>query len=396
MLLNCEKSPTEVIVEIPSPTAVESSEPNLHKAKDGTIYLSWIEPSSDGTSALKFSTLTETGTWSDSKMIVQGTDWFVNWADFPSMTAFGEHNLASHYLDKSADSTYAYDVKLMFSNDDGNQWKKPITPHTDNTKSEHGFVSKLALNDGSLMAVWLDGRNYAYAEQNDSIAKEMTLRGAVFNSEGAMLKEFLIDDRVCDCCQTDLTMTENGPLVIYRDRSDLEVRDIYYSRFIEEEWTNPKPIYDDQWTIAGCPVNGAAIAALNNKIVVVWYTMEHEVPIVKLAFSNNNGETFENPMVLSRGATIGRVDVELLDDQTALAVWMDTVEGETVIQMQRYDEHGALTKPLVLAKTSEDRSSGFPRMVVRDDIAYLTYTLIGKQLSIKTLAIYIKAMESID
>lgn len=396
LLFNCSTKNVEVIVEIPSPTSVMSSEPNLHKAKDGTIYLSWIEPSTDGTSALKFSTLTEEGIWSDPKPIAQGSDWFVNWADFPSMTAFGEQNLAAHYLEKSATGTYTYDVKMIFSHDQGNHWNQPITPHTDNTNSEHGFVSKLELNGGTLLAVWLDGRKYAYAEENDSISKEMTLRGAVFNSEGQMLKEYLIDDRVCDCCQTDLAMTKKGPIVIYRNRSETEVRDIYYSHLIDEVWTEPKPIYDDQWTIAACPVNGAAIDVLGNKIVVLWYSMEENTPMVKLTFSNDHGVNFESPIVLSRGKTIGRVDVAFLEDGTALAVWVDTVEVETVIQMQRFDVNGPLSKPLVLAKTSEDRSSGFPRMVVKDDIAYLTYTLSGKELSIKTLAINIKELESIE
>ena len=250
LLLNCVKTPIETIVEIPAPTLSESSEPNLHKSKDGTIYLSWIELEGEGKSALKFSTLTKEMTWTEPKLIAKGSDWFVNWADFPAMTSFGKDNLASHYLEKSASGTYTYDVKLTLSNDNGYTWKQPFIPHTDGTNSEHGFVSKLAMDDDTLLAIWLDGRQYAYAEENDSIAKEMTLRSATFDANGDMIKEYLIDERVCDCCQTDAIMTEKGPLVVYRNRSDDEIRDIYYSRLIDNKWVEPKPVYKDNWKIA--------------------------------------------------------------------------------------------------------------------------------------------------
>lgn len=396
LFLNCETNPIEVIKEIPSPASAKSSEPNLHLANDGTIYLSWIDTSEDKKSSLKFSTLTENQVWSESKTIAKGENWFVNWADFPSLTSFGEHDLASHYLQKSANGTYTYDVKLTFSNDAGSSWKQPITPHTDNTNSEHGFVSKLDLNNNSLLAVWLDGRQYAYSEEHDSITKEMTLRGAIFNVNGKMLNEYLIDERVCDCCQTDAAMTANGPIVVYRNRTENEVRDIYYSRLIENEWTEPKPVFNDQWIIAGCPVNGPSIDSNENMVAVSWYTMSDNVPKVKLAFSSNNGETFNTPIILSSDNTIGRVDLELLEDNSAIALWVDTIEEQAVIQIQRINETGEKSEVMSLAKTSNDRSSGFPRMVIKDNIAYLTYTMSGKDLSIKTLAVNINTLELLE
>ena len=35
-----------------------------------------------------------------------------------------------------------------------------------------------------------------------------------------------LDDRVCECCSTSAAMTANGPVIVYRDRSADEVRDI--------------------------------------------------------------------------------------------------------------------------------------------------------------------------
>lgn len=385
---SCKSKPVETITFITAPTEANSSEPNLHKANDGTIYLSWIKTNADKSSTLLFSTLNDDNSWSAPKTIANGTDWFVNWADFPSISSFGKSGLAAHYLDKSADDTYAYDVKLTLSNDNGNTWNTPFVPHNDNTKTEHGFVSKVAINDDSFLAVWLDGRQMAYAEKDSTILKEMTLRSAIINNKGEILNEYLMDTRVCECCQTDSAMTNNGPIVVYRDRSEKEVRDIYYVRQINNKWTEPKPIFNDNWEIYGCPVNGAAISTKDDTVAVVWFTMAHNTPKVKVAFSKDNGETFDMPINIGDVDPMGRVDIEVLEDGSALVSWVDIVEDNTVIMLQKVDSGGTVSKLITLTETSESRSSGFPRMVIKNDMAYLTWTNAGKEnKNIKTAVI---------
>ena len=385
ILSSCKSESSESISFIAVPTEANSSEPNLHKSKDGTIYLSWIETNTDKSSSLLFSTLVDDNSWSAPKTIFNGTGWFVNWADFPSISSFGINSLAAHYLDKSAAGTYAYNVKLTLSNDNGNTWNTPFIPHTDNTNSEHGFVSKVAMNDGNFLAVWLDGRQMAYAEKNSTITKEMTLRSAIINEEGKLLNEYLLDNRVCDCCQTDAAMTNDGPIVVYRDRSEDEIRDIYYMRQVNNEWTEPKPIFKDNWLINGCPVNGAAISTKENNVAVVWFTIANNLPKIKVVFSHNNGSTFDAPISIGGKDPLGRVDIELLNGNSALVSWMDVIEGKTIIQLQKVFSNGMLSEVVTITESSESRSSGFPRMVVKDNQAYLTWTNVGKEkLSIKT------------
>ena len=385
LLISCKSEPVETITFITAPTEAMSSEPNLHKADDGTIYLSWIKTNEDKGSTLSFSTLLQNNSWSEPKTIANGTGWFVNWADFPSITSFGKSGLVAHYLDKSTEDTYAYNVKLILSNDSGNTWDSPFIPHTDNTNTEHGFVSKVATKDDNFLTVWLDGRQMAYAEKDSTITKEMTLRSAIINKEGTLINEYLLDSRVCDCCQTDTAMTNDGAIVVYRDRSDEEIRDIYYVRQINNEWTEPRPVFNDNWNIAGCPVNGAAISAKENTAAVVWFTMANNLPKVKVAFSKDNGETFSEPVHIGDIDPMGRVDIELLEDNSALVSWMDIVEDNTVIQLQKVDSDGTLSELITLTESSKSRSSGFPRMVVKDDMAYLTWTNVGEEnLNIKT------------
>lgn len=384
-LYSCNTKPLEKVTYFTPPTGLNSSESSLSKTDNGEIYLSWIKTETNNPSRLMLSKLNEDNTWSEAITIATGNNWFINWADFPSVASFG-NNLVAHYLEKSASDTYAYDVKLTISKDGNSNWKEAFSPHTDGTNTEHGFVSKIAMNNDSFLAVWLDGRQMAYAEKDSTIAKQMTLRGAIIDSEGNFKNEYLLDNRVCDCCQTDAAMTEEGPIVIYRDRSSEEIRDIYYVRQINGNWTEPKAIYNDNWIIKGCPVNGPAIATQKNTVAVVWFTVADNIPSVKVVFSNNNGDTFNEPITIGDVVPLGRVDVELLEDNSALVSWMDTVEGKTKIQLQRVFKSGKLSSIVTLAESSESRSSGFPRMVVKDNLAYITWTKVNEEnkLSIET------------
>jgi hypothetical protein len=384
----CKTEPVETVNYLTVPTGLNSSEPSLHQTKDGTIYLSWIENIKDTISYLKFSEFNN-NEWSVPTTIAKGNDWFVNWADFPSITSFGNSNLAAHFLQKSADDTYAYDVKLIQSSDNGKTWSKSFKPHTDNTNTEHGFVSKIALDSNKYLSVWLDGRQMAYAETDSTVQKQMSLRAGVFNEFGETIKEFLLDNRVCDCCQTDTAMTNEGPIVVYRDRSDNEIRDIYYVKQVIGNWTDPKPIFNDNWKIEGCPVNGPTISSKENFVAVAWFTVADNLPKVKISFSNDNGNTFGKPFTVAQETTMGRLDVELLDDGSAILSSMNSQEGESEILLHHINENGTISKALKVSETASSRSSGFPRMAIKDDKVYLTWTSVGETLEVKMAEIHI-------
>ena len=161
-------------------------------------------------------------------------------------------------------------------------------------------------------AVWLDGRNTTTTKstsEHEQVA--MTLRTAIINLEGILTEESELDSRVCDCCQTSGAMTSAGPVFVYRDRTIDEYRDISIVRKVKGQWTSPKTIFNDQWKIAGCPVNGPRIAAYGNQVAVAWFSAPNDVPQVKITFSNDNGANFEAPITIDKRNPLGRVDVAL-------------------------------------------------------------------------------------
>ncbi len=126
--------------------------------RDGSsVVMSWLQPTSSGRYGLQFATWSD-GSWGDPRTVVEGAGWFVNWADFPSVVPLESHTWAAHWLEQRPGSVYSYDVRMAVSSDAGSNWSEPMSPHTDGTPTEHGFVSLFG-RDGAVEAVWLDGRH---------------------------------------------------------------------------------------------------------------------------------------------------------------------------------------------------------------------------------------------
>ena len=373
---------------------VRGGEPNLFCSPGGAVYLSWVEQLNDTTNALLFSTL-ENDEWSKPKTIATGSDWFVNWADFPVLVTYGEDeaSLAAHWLQMSASGTYDYDIKVSQSFDRGDTWTAPFTPHTDGIAAEHGFVSMLPLSSDKIFITWLDGRNTKQeskgAEHDGSSHRgAMTLRAAIFDKEAKLSHEVELDPRVCDCCQTTAALTTQGIVLAYRDRSEEEIRDIAILRQVEGEWTEPRIVFPDNWHMPGCPVNGPALAATNNNVALAWFTMADDTAKVKVALSSDGAEHFHKPICVDEGNPLGRVDVVSLEKGGALVSWLEDTEQGAAIKLVKVYANGSRSKSVTIAKSSKQRKSGFPRMVKVDKQILLAWTSIdGNITHVKTAII---------
>jgi len=368
-----------------SPADTASAEPYLFTDKNGLVYLSWIERKGKE-SFLKFSTLDDS-LWSAPIVIASGLNWFVNWADYPLLAADGNNNLMAHYLEKSGKGTYAYDVKFTNSADGGKSWSTPTILHDDGKQAEHGFVSMISAGENYFVS-WLDGRNAVMEESSghDSHGEEhagaMSIRAATINKQGNKTEEWELDNRVCDCCQTAAVWTTNGPVVFYRDRAENEIRDISVVRLLNGQWTSPKTIFADNWEIDGCPVNGPRAAAKGNNLAVTWFSSPGKNSKVNLVFSKNGGETFSAPIRIDDGDGIGRVDVEMPNENFAIVSWVE--KGQ--IRTRKVYTDGKLEPSVLIATSSEERSGGFPQMTLSENKLIFAWT-DDKEGVIKTASV---------
>ncbi|MBM3809283.1 MAG: exo-alpha-sialidase [Acidimicrobiia bacterium] len=377
---------------IASPAGPGSAQPQLTVSKRGVL-LSWIERSGD-LATLKFAERTATG-WSAPRTIASGRNWFVNWADVPSALRLPSGAIIAHWLQKSAASTYAYDVRLSYSTDDGTTWSPSFTPHHDGTPTEHGFASIFPQAEGFGL-IWLDGRNMKAEGHDGHGSGAMTVRYARFDPStgpGAgtafkQVEETEVDAKVCECCPTAAVATADGVIAAYRNRSDGEIRDNYVARLVNGKWSAPQPVFADNWTIAACPVNGPSLSANGNAVVMSWFTARNDQPNAFAAFSTDAGQTFSKPIRVDEAGTLGRVDIELLPDGSALAGWIeftplreDAVGGKpgsrAQFQVRRIERDGTRSAPVTVAGLAGSRSSGYPRIAIANGEAVFAWTESG-------------------
>jgi hypothetical protein len=358
-----------------TPAAPYTAQPQLSSSDRGII-LSWVER--DGERAtLRFSERTAAG-WSDATTVASGSDWFVNWADVPSVVRLANGALAAHWLQKSGGDTYAYDVRLSYSSDEGRTWAPPFTPHHDGTRTEHGFASLFELPGGGLGVAWLDGRATAGAAGHQThgaaAAGAMAVRFAAFDRSWKQVADISVDTRVCDCCPTAAAVSEEGPIVAYRNRTEDETRDIHVSRFVDGRWTASAPVHADGWQIAACPVNGPMLSARGRTAAVAWFTGKNEQGRAYVAFSSDAGRTFGAPVRLDDAGALGRVDVELLPDGSALASWIEFTDARAQFRVRRVHPDGRRTPSVTVAGLEGNRASGYPRLAVRGSEATFAWT----------------------
>jgi len=371
--------PEPVALETPAPAG--SSLPNVAAVGD-RIVMSWVEGADSG-HALRYAVRGPDG-WEDPVTVASGRDWFINWADFPSVVPLGDGRLAAHWLQRSGADRYAYDVMISQTSDGGATWSAPLRPHTDATATEHGFVS-LFPHEDALGAIWLDGRRYADTDAGPA-TEEMSLRFIALRDSSST--DAPIDERVCDCCQTDVARTSSGPLVVYRDRSADEVRDIYVSRYTAGAWTTPRPVHADNWQIDACPVNGPQADADRDDVVVAWFTAARDTARVLVSFSADAGDTFTAPVRVDDGNPLGRVDVLLIGERRALVVWLERVGDGAELRARVVNETLA-GESRTVGTTSDQRASGFPRMARRDSEVLLAWFEPGDTSRVRAATIHL-------
>ena len=360
-----------IIEEIPFLHENSNAQPSL-VYRNSSLSLSWVSLNEQKKASLNFSRFTD-GKWTKPQTIATGSDWFVNWADFPTHAINGNLILTSH-LKKSDSGTYNYDVVLSLQKLSGEKIKEDFILHSDGVKSEHGFVSIIPNDNHGFYVTWLDGRN-TVEKKLDGHHKPMTIRFAEITAGGGVINESELDSATCDCCQTSIAAHKNGPIVVYRDRDKKEVRDIYITRQINGAWEAPSPVHKDGWIINGCPVNGPKVAVNSNNLAVSWFTVSNENPIVNLSFSKSNGDSFGTPIKINDHDAIGRVDVAFLNEQEVIVSYMEGDDVGTYLRIKKVSINGKVSEPITISKIDGGRNTGVPQLEIFNSEIFIVWTV---------------------
>lgn len=365
-------TPLPSISRLDLPEPLRGAQPSVALEKGRGFIVTWQQ--SDGPrSSLHWMSLDFDGRPTSEGVISSGDGWFVNWADTPAMTVLDNGDWVAFWLERNdPHALEGYDIKVVRSEDRGRTWSKPVSPHRDRTKTQHGFVSLVADGDDRVVIAWLDGRRAeeplatrAQSNSHDHESAPMTLRAAVLDRANEIVDEALIDERTCSCCQTDLVRTPNETLIAYRDRSAGEIRDIAISRRRDHRWSEPELVHQDGWRIEGCPVNGPALAINGDRGLVFWPTLVGEAmtlryklfPATSAPVARSEMQTLMLPNTPS-----GRVDAAAWRNGFLLT-WVSRARERPSVDMAVIDARGSVTLAPALAEPAlRGRATGFPRI----------------------------------
>lgn len=359
--------------DISAPGAAGGGEPFLFAAKD-SLLLSWIEPSGPNGEAAVRLARHRAGRWSEARTIVKGRDLVVNPADFPSVVEDANGTLFAQWLQSKGGE--ASDIHIAISKNDGRTWSAPMLLNRDGKRSEHGFVTLAPLTNGGVAVAWLDGRNMVEGKEEG----DMSLRYATIDAGGVVRGETQLDSRTCECCATGMAIANGAPVVVYRDRSSDEVRDIASVRASGAKWSQPRIVHHDGWKIAGCPVNGPQVDARGDRVATAWFTAAGGKPHVYAAFSDDAGATFGEPIVVDDGNPIGRVDVVMLDRDRAVVTWLEHGAAGADVRARMVSRNRQVAASVKLGESPSPRSAGVPRAAIVGSDVYVAWTDVDRDL----------------
>jgi hypothetical protein len=378
-----------VVHEWPLPSSAGSAQPDLAATADGRLLLSWISSVEGRRNALQFVAMSEDGHWQSApRTIVVGDSLMANWANTPHIAQTADGALWVQFMQKMGEG-HAGNVALSRSVDGGFNWASPIAVNDDGVEAEHGFAALWPASRDTIGVAWLDGRDNVEGDMHhddgagmkhgghDMHAEGRTaLRAAVFDMNLQRSGEAVVDAKTCDCCQTAIAATDRGPLLVYRDRSDKEIRDIAAVRYDGKAWGKPVAVHADGWKMTGCPVNGPAVAADGNAALVAWYTEAGGTPSVRIARSEDAGDSFGAPVAIDEGEQVqGRVALAL-DARQAWILWIrEDAAGQSLWLSRRTPDLKREYQRLEVAKLQgRGRGTGFPKIALRGSEGYAVWT----------------------
>ncbi|MEE8543993.1 MAG: hypothetical protein V3S94_09050, partial [Gammaproteobacteria bacterium] len=188
----------------------------------------------------------------------------------------------------------------------------------------------------------------------------------------------------CDCCLPDVALASGGPVVVYRDRTTEEVRDIVIRRMAGGEWQAALPLSPDNWVIAGCPINGPAVAASGDSVAVAWFSAAANVPSVRLARSGDAGQHFDAPVEIDAQGSFGHVDVVVTESGDAVVSWLRREADGLALTIRRVSPAGLVGDSQTVAFIDTGRPADFPRMVYADRRLVFAWTDFDDAGSVKT------------
>ena len=259
-------------------------------------------------------------------------------------------------------------IRAAASIDGGSTFGPARTITPSGVGGARGWESAALSDDGTVHAVWLDGRN---APPHEHPASTSALRASVdkpheHHASGAPMRqdiyhavwraneppaETAVATDVCFCCKTAIATRGADVYVAWRHLFPGGVRDIAVARSVDggRTFSSPVRVSADNWRIDACPDDGPAMALdPGGALHVVWPTLvgggrDAHIAIFE-AESRDGGATFTPRVRISDPtAAASHPRIATSASGTAEIVWDEVVNSSRRVRMREAAAEPALT-----------------------------------------------------
>jgi len=253
------------------------------------------------------------------------------------------------------------------STDSGRTFAPAKTIHDPALSGARGWESLTPGPDGSVHAVWLDGRDaqrkmseaMAHAHEGAPAAKGQPPQDVYHGrlTPDGRIVETLIATEVCFCCKTAVAVDGRGGVyAAWRHIFPGSLRDMAFAKSTDGglHFSSLVRVSEDKWELNGCPEDGPAMAVdASGMIHITWATLVTEGESQKALFyaTSKDGKAFSpRARVPTAGVTNpSHPQMTLTPDGGAVIVWDEVVEGVRRVSMSRVLRGGGFAPAQVVS-----------------------------------------------
>jgi hypothetical protein len=249
---------------------------------------------------------------------------------------------------------------------------RPITPGNESQRFE-----ALALDaDGSLFAAWLDKRNRVPAQQNGQKYEGAGLFFASSSDGGATYSESrLVQDNICECCRLGVAFAgPRHPVIVFRNIFEDSMRDHAVVTFTDP--ATPGEVHrvsQDDWQIAACPHQGPSLAiSTAGTYHVTWSTNGKVRKGLFYGHSRDGGRTFSNPLPIGQPDRNPSRPYIIAGPQDTALVWKEFDGEKTSVKLMTSQDDGeSWSEPKMISSTTD--TSDHPLLISDGRRTYLSW-----------------------
>jgi hypothetical protein len=327
-------------------TTTQISPPAIQFSEQGAIHLAWFEKKG-AANEVKLVRLSDGG-HSPAPAVTVNRDGQGPAAihQSPGLAIGSDRSLyVSWSAPNNAAGLFASDLLLARSKDDGATFLDPTVVNDDAKPISHSFEDVLVGPAENIYLAWLDGR-----------AKDRSGAAALFACSSDQGKSVggnvIIDGMACPCCRPAVAIAPDGEVwVAWRKTFEGNVRDIVVARSSDQgrRFSAPMLVSQDGWVFDACPHRGPSLAFdREGRLYVAWYTEStDEQPRIYIATSDDQGNTFSNPLALHTSTTSlpDHLRMAVHPDGHVIAVWEEVTGVRKRVVMRMSVDRGRTFGP---------------------------------------------------